>query len=176
MSHHDHHEDDAELKRDFWKALISDRTLMLGVQGHEDGATRPMTAQVDQPDGADKGDGGTIYFFASKNEGVGAALGAGSDRAIASFQSKDHGIFASINGRLVAHNDRATIERLWSPFAAMYYKDGKDDPNLLLIRFDTESADLWRSDTSGFLKAAAYKLIGKDAGQANPEDRAEVAL
>lgn len=176
MSHHADHDDETELKRDFLTALEDDRTLMLGLTGVEDGATRPMTAQIDRPDGSKKGDDGTIYFFASKHEGVGKSLGEGQDRAIAAFQSKDHKIFASIHGRLVADNDRTTIDRLWSPFAAMYYKDGKDDPNLLLIRFDTDRADLWRQSNSGFFKAVAYKLMGKDAGEANPEDRAEVAL
>jgi hypothetical protein len=34
----------AEIEARLWKALKSDRTVMLGLVGREDGHTRPMTA------------------------------------------------------------------------------------------------------------------------------------
>ena len=34
-------------KTKFWKALKSDRTMMLGLDGVEDGHARPMTAQLE---------------------------------------------------------------------------------------------------------------------------------
>jgi len=37
-----------ELEAKFWKALESDMTMMLGLDGVEDGHARPMTAQVEQ--------------------------------------------------------------------------------------------------------------------------------
>ena len=39
---------DAEIETRFWKALKSDRTLMIGLVGVEDGVGQPMTAQVGQ--------------------------------------------------------------------------------------------------------------------------------
>ena len=42
-----------EIEARFWKALASDRTMMLGLDGVEDGHARPMTAQFE-------GDGGPI--------------------------------------------------------------------------------------------------------------------
>jgi hypothetical protein len=36
-----------ELEGKFWKALKSDMTMMLGLEGVDDGHTRPMTAQID---------------------------------------------------------------------------------------------------------------------------------
>jgi general stress protein 26 len=36
-----------ELEAKFWKALSSDMTVMLGLDGADDGHTRPMTAQVE---------------------------------------------------------------------------------------------------------------------------------
>ena len=40
-----------EIEAKFWKALKSDMTMMLGLDGVEDGHARPMTAQLD----ADRG-------------------------------------------------------------------------------------------------------------------------
>lgn len=168
-------DDNRELVAEFWESLEKSRTLMLGVAGCSDNATRPMTAQMREVDGADTDP--KIYFFASRSEGVGAdVLSKPGARAIAAFTSKDHGIFASIHGPLRTVEDKAIIDELWSPMAAMYYKDGREDPELLLLCLDAEDVSLWRSDTSGFLKSVAYKLMGKDAGRANPEDRADVSL
>lgn len=38
--------DNAEIKAKFWKALKSDRTIMLGLAGGDDGHARPMTVRA----------------------------------------------------------------------------------------------------------------------------------
>lgn len=165
------------LRKKFWKELQDDRTLMLGLEGVDDDRTRPMTAQVDLADGADKEDGGPIYFFASRNEGVGQDLREGA-RAVATFVSKGHGLFAHLHGTLHASDDRAVIDRLWNPIVASWYKDGKDDPNLVLIRFDASRADLWESTPGATLKAAVLKwAFDTDPGREQQrQHQAEVPL
>jgi general stress protein 26 len=82
------------LETKLWKALGSDRTLMLGLDGVEDGHARPMTAQFEN-------DRGPIWFFTSKDNTLVHALEQGTrDRAIATFSSKGHDLFATIHGTL----------------------------------------------------------------------------
>jgi len=168
---------ETRLRKQLWKELQDDRTLMLGLHGVDDDRTRPMTVQVDRPDGADKEDGGPIYFFASRDEGVGKDLRDGA-RAVATFVSKGHGLFAHIHGTLRESTSKAVIERLWNPIVASWYKDGKDDPNLLLIKFDATRADIWEADGMGTLKAAALKwAFDVDPGdELKKEHQAEVKL
>jgi general stress protein 26 len=168
---------ETHLRKEFWKALQGDRTLMLGLHGVDDDLTRPMTAQVDLPEDGDKEDGGPIYFFASRDEGIGKDFKEGA-RAIATFASKGHGLFASIHGTLHASNDRAVIERLWNPFVDAWYKDGKDDPVLLLLRFKAKTAEVWDADKFGTLKATALKwAFDVDPGEKlDDEHRAKVTL
>jgi general stress protein 26 len=168
-------ERDERLRSSFWKALNDSPFMMLGLQGVEDSRTRPMTAQVDTADD-DKGDSGTIYFFAAKSETLGQAIGTGH-RAVAAYSSKDHKVFAHIHGTLVPDNDRSKIERLWNPFIASWYRDGKDDPDLLLLRFDTEHAEVWEAHSGSTLVAAALKMLGRDPGKDHQrKNQAEVAL
>jgi len=136
-----------------------------------------MTVQIDVPKDGNKDDGGQIYFFGSKSDGVGQAVN-GSARAVATFVGKGHGLFAHLHGTLVRADDKAVIERLWNPFVAAWYKDGKDDPDLQLLRFDTESADLWEATPGATLKAAALKtLFNVDPGKDNSaEHQARVQL
>ena len=85
---------ETRLKKKFWKDLQDDRTVMLGHKGVEDDLTRPMTAQVDVPEDGDKEDGGPIYFFASRSDGVGLSCPAGdrtSTHRHGALGTRDHG-------------------------------------------------------------------------------------
>lgn len=141
-----------ELAARFWKALDSERTVMLGVVGTTDAELRPMTAQVEA-------EGGPVWFFTAKDTALVQQLGQTS-RAIASFASKGHDLFATIQGRLVMDNDRAVIERLWNRYVAAWYEGGKDDPKLALLRFDPERGEIWEDGSS--LVAGIKLLLGAD--------------
>ena len=161
---------ETRLKKKFWKDLDDSPFVMLGLQGVENSRTRPMTAQVDRKDDADKEDGGQIYFFAAKSEDLVKDLGQ-THKAVATYVSKDHGLFAHIHGTLALHNDRAVIDRLWNPIIASWYKDGKDDPDLALVRFDTDKADVWEATPGATLKAAALKMLFNiDPGKEHQSD------
>lgn len=138
-----------ELEEKFWKSLTSDRTVMLGIDGVEDGHSRPMTAIVEH-------DGGPIWFFTGKSNGIIEHLHS-NQRAVAAFSAKDHDLFASIHGDLSQSQDRAVIDRLWSPFVAAWFH-GKDDPNLVLLRFDAENAEVWLNESS--MLAGVKMLFG----------------
>lgn len=155
-----------ELEHKFWKALKSERTLMLGLDGVEDGHSRPMTAQFE-------GDaGGPIWFFASNDNALVKHLPQGH-RAIAAFSSKGHDLFASIKGNLSVNTDRAVVERLWNPFVAAWY-EGKDDPKLALLRLDTEHAEIWLNASS--LVAGVKMLLGVDPKKDYKDNVADVDL
>lgn len=140
-----------ELETRLWKALESDRTVMLGLSGAEDGHTRPMTAMIE--DGR-----GPVWFFTSRENAMVDALGSGA-RAVAAFSSKGHDLFASVHGTLVIDPDRAVIERLWNPFIGAWF-EGKDDPRLVLLRLDAEQAEVWLNENN--LVAGVKMLFGVD--------------
>ena len=95
----------AELEVKFWKALKSDRTVMLGIVGADEGHTRPMTAQLN-------GDEGPIWFFGAKDSALAQALGGASPSAVMAFAAKNHDLFASVHGTLSAETDRTLVDRL----------------------------------------------------------------
>jgi general stress protein 26 len=157
-----------EIEAKFWKALKSDMTVMLGLTGVDEGHAQPMTAQLGDREGA-----GPIWFFSAKQVDLVQAIGSGKP-AMIHFASKGHDLFASVEGRLVLDNDRATIDRLWSPFAAAWYEEGKDDPSLQLIRFDPSAAQIWLNENSLF--AGIKMLLGADPKQDYKDKVAEVSL
>lgn len=143
-----------EIEEQFWSALKSDMTMMLGLDGVEDGHARPMTAQLD-------GERGPIWFFTSRDNTLVEKLGAGEgNRSIATFSSKGHDLFATVHGGLSIDNNPAMIDRLWNRFIAAWFEGGKTDPKLVLLRLDAERAEIWLDASS--VVAGIKMLLGVD--------------
>jgi general stress protein 26 len=158
---------EADIREKFWKALKSDRTLMLGIAGSRAHA-QPMTAQLDEDHPASP-----IWIFSSKDTYLVQAIGAGQ-RGMAHFVSKGHDLFACFDGDLTLNNDRAVIDRLWNPYVAAWYEGGKDDPKLQLIRFDPEQGQVWLNENSLF--AGVKLLLGADPKQDYADKKADIDL
>jgi general stress protein 26 len=160
--------DDADIEREFWKALKDGPVLMLGIDGERGAATQPMTAFYD--DGS-----APFWFFTANDHDLVRSLDRG-DRAIAAFAAKGHDMFASLRGRLSQDNDQAVIDRLWNPVVSQWYEGGKADPKLALLRLDVDDAKLWKSDLGGFVRPAINKLLGRKPESGEHEKVAEVTL
>lgn len=158
---------DAEIEAKFWAALKAEPTIMLGLAGARDGHTQPMTAITEQDAS------GPLWFFTSKDNSIIAALGQ-AHRAIATYTAKGHDLFATVHGELSVHTDRATIDRLWNPYVEAWFKEGKNDPSIALLRLETESAQIWLNGSS--IAAAVKRLFGRDPQQDYQGKVAEVTL
>jgi len=162
--------DDREIEEQFWGALEDSPFVMLGLDQARGSAMQPMTARFEDQDR----ERGCVWFFTAKDHDLTRALGQ-DDRAIASFASKGHDLFASLRGRLVLDNSGPEIDRLWSPIVAEWY-EGKDDPKLALLRFELNDAKIWQSDLRGFPRPAFNKLLGRKPEAGMDEKVAEVSF
>ena len=150
-----------ELKTRFWNALANSPFLFLQLDSAPEKAV-PMTAQLDKD--ADS----AIWFFTTRDHGL-ARMGP----ATATFAGKDHDMFARFSGVLTEETSRERLDQHWSsPIAAWF--DGKDDPNLLMLRMDLGQAEVWNSDM-GFIDNAKM-LLGFDSREEAREEHAEVML
>ena len=162
--------DDREIEDEFWGAIDDSPFVMLGLHEARDSAMQPMTAQFEERDR----DQGQLWFFTAKDHDLTRAMGA-DNRAVASFASKGHDLFASLRGRLILDNSREQIDRLWNPVVAQWY-EGKDDPKMALLRLELDDGKIWKSDIGGFLKPAFNKLFGRKPEAGMKEKVAEVSL
>lgn len=105
--------------------------------------SKPMTPQ-------DVDSNGDIWFFASKKDmAPGNRLLCESVTLIYSDPAKSS--YLSISGNAEAVEDEEKKEELWGPMAEAWFKDGKDDPNLLMIKVATQEAAYWDSGSSKML-------------------------
>jgi general stress protein 26 len=156
-----------EMKENFWKALESDRTIMIGLQGSEDVHPRPMTAMTEEGSGF-------IWFFTSNETEIPKAVGAEEGRAVATFASESHDLFATLHGAICVDNDPAKIEKFWNPYISAWFEGGKDDPKVTLLRFDPDHAEIWLDASS--LLAGVKMLLGADPKEQYRDQTAEVSM
>ncbi|MGX9146684.1 pyridoxamine 5'-phosphate oxidase family protein [Mesorhizobium sp. 128a] len=155
----------AELEAKFWKSLKSDMTMMIGLDGSKV-IPRPMTAQIENQNGP-------IWFFtATDTELVQGLKDCAS--ATATFTSKGHDLFATVQGKLFLNNNPVVIDRLWNRFVAAWFEGGRDDPKLALLRFDPTNAEIWLDSSS--VTAGIKMLLGFDPKEEYKDKVAKVSL
>jgi general stress protein 26 len=135
------HLDRAELEIRLWKEIDSARFGMLGLAGGEPRHLQPMTAFTDR-------DEGLIWFYAKRDNDLIKEGGRGH-AAMFCLMAKDQEFQACIGGTLTEDHNREKIRQFWNPVAGAWFPDGKDDPDLTLIRFQPEDAQVWVSHGGG---------------------------
>ena len=89
-------------------------------------AGRPMaTQEVDEE--------GNIWFMSDRNSDKNKEI-ENDDKVQLFYSHTGNYEYLSIFGRAEIVNDRSKIEELWSPMAKTWFKEGKDDPNISLIK------------------------------------------
>ncbi|MRS62489.1 pyridoxamine 5'-phosphate oxidase [Larkinella terrae] len=68
------------------------------------------------------------------------------------FANVSDASYVSVNGTAEELQDRAKIEELWSPMAKPWFPDGKDDPQLSILKVHTETAEYWDSTSSRMVR------------------------
>lgn len=145
-----------EVRKRMWEKMEDSPFLMIRLRG-SDTHSEPMTAQLD------KGAGGKFWFYTSRRNRI-----AAGGPAMAQFVSKDHRIFACIAGTLEEERDPAVIDRYWSKQTEAWFKGGRNDPDLLMLRFELDDAEIWEADATmaGFFKMlTGSKIEGGEVGR-----------
>lgn len=145
-----------DIKTKFWISLFDSPFLMIGIEGQH-GHSIPMSAQLD------KDANSAFWLFTTKSNRL-----AGGGAAMAQFAAKDHSLFACISGTLVAETDKAVRDKLWNSGVEAWYEGGKEDPELLLLRYDLDDAEIWTADpglTGIFKLATGMPMKADDLGK-----------
>ena len=128
--------DTHELKQKMWDKMTEGPFVMIGLTGSGE-HSEPLTVQLDK----DQVD--TLWFFIRRDNRL-----ANGGAAMVQFVSKGQDYFACLAGTARIDQDRAMIDKLWSKPAEAWFPGGKEDPDLALLRFDIDTAELWESDVS----------------------------
>ncbi|MGV8950322.1 MAG: pyridoxamine 5'-phosphate oxidase family protein [Cypionkella sp.] len=155
-----------DLKQEFWDRMKSARAGMLGIKGA--GRLVAMSPQIDDrlP--------GDIWFITAKGTDLARGVEAGAQAAQLVIADESAGLYADIDGSLAMSHDPKVLEDVWNFAADAWFENGKDDPDVRLLRFTPGSAEISITTTSGvkFL----YEITKSTLTGAEPDVGAQGAL
>ncbi|UUL81470.1 pyridoxamine 5'-phosphate oxidase family protein [Sphingomonas qomolangmaensis] len=155
-------EEDTAIRDRMWKEMAKSPFVMIGLVGSHQ-HSEPMTAQLD-PDA-----NGEFWFYCNKDNRI-----AGGGEAMAQFVSKGHDVFACIHGTLTTETRPEIFDKYWSKQTEAWFEGGKQDPNIMMLRFDLKDAEIWEGDQS--LSGKLKMLTGQTIKPSEAGSHAEVAL
>ena len=158
MSHTEHLSNKEAV--DKLKSLVDDIMVCLFCTNlkTDDGATtRPMSAikVCDQ---------GNIWFFSEKNSDKNLAIEA-DNKVQLFFSHPGKSRYLIVNGKAEIIFDKDKIEELWTPVAKIWFEEGKDDPDISIIKVSPTTAYYWDTDGNrmiNLLKMAASVATGNN--------------
>ena len=130
--------------------------------------SRPMGIQTD-------GFAGTLHFFTRADSEKVEHIGRNPNVAVA-FGDPDDNNWVMMAGKATVLNDRAKIADLWSEPMRTWFPEGKDDPELRLIKTDIHRAEYWDSPSSAVVYAYGYVKAVLTGEAPKPGDHDKVSL
>ncbi len=127
--------------RKLWPMIRSIKVAMLATWDGEHLRSRPMHAHVDEASGE-------LLFFTRLDSGKTREARRYHEVNVA-FVDNVAQTWVSVSGRAGIELDDAVIRRFWTPFAAAWFPEGLDDPELALLRVEPEVAEYWDVTAGG---------------------------
>lgn len=109
-------------------------------------------------------DQGNIWFFSEKDSDKNKEIEQ-DPKVQLFFAHPGKGSYMVVNGEATISTDATKIEELWTPVVNIWFKDGKKDPNISLLKVNPTSAYFWDTDDNKmiqFIKMAASVVSGKN--------------
>ena len=137
------------------KELVNeiDTCLFCTNLGSDGSTTRPMSVQeVD--------DQGNLWFFSDIHSDKNHEI-QGDKKVQLFFSHPGKNSYLVLNGEAEIIVDHNKTDELWSPLLKIWFKKGKDDPNISIIKVKTISAYYW--DTAGNKMINFFKMVASVA-------------
>jgi general stress protein 26 len=138
--------------RDMIKEI--DFCMLTTIDENGDLHSRPMSSngQIDP--------NGDLWFFTGVSSHKVNEV-AGSPKVNVSFADPEHQKYVSTSGTAELIRDRKKIEELWKPEFKMWFPEGKDDPEIALLRVNVTKAEYWDSPSStvGYVLSFVSSMI-----------------
>ncbi|HEY3329718.1 MAG TPA: pyridoxamine 5'-phosphate oxidase family protein [Capsulimonadaceae bacterium] len=139
--------------RKLYELIKDHKVAMLTTRG-SDGTlhSRPMATQEAEFDG-------TLWFLTGKDTHKVDDINADYEVNV-SYSGKSSS-YVSVSGTATFTQDSTKIDELWSELYKAWFPKGKEDPNILVLKVEVNSAEYWESPSSpvatlvGFIQAIA---------------------
>lgn len=142
------------------KSLVEDINTCLfctNLKTNDGATTRPMSA-------VKVCNQGNIWFFSEKDSPKNKEIEQDSSVQLF-FAHPGKASYMVLNGEATISTNQEKIQELWTSAVSIWFKEGRNDPNISLIKVKPSSAYFWDNDGNqmiNFLKMAASVITGKN--------------
>jgi len=139
-------QEQAEALKDI-KAKINNIKIAMLVTEEADGTlrSRPMATSEMEEDG-------TIWFFTGEYSHKVDDVQE-NHKVNVSYADPDENLFVSVSGQASLVTDQNKINELWKPHLKAWFPQGKEDPNVALLKITPKKAEYWDADSSKMVAA-----------------------
>lgn len=143
------------LKQQFWDRMDD---VQAGMLEAENSRIVPMSHYADKEEGV-------LWFITATGTEIEAAARSSARATHVVADPKAH-LYARVAGTLTEVQNRTKLDQLWSPVADAWFEGGKDDPDVRLIRFQPDTAEVWATTgAAGFM----YEIAKANLTDAKPD-------
>ena len=149
------------LKDTFWTRMDDVQAGLLAAAGER---PIPMAPHVDKAEGA-------LWFITASGSAADRAAQGGDTASFWVADAKAN-LYATLDGTLTAVNDDAKLDEIWSAITAAWFKQGREDDAVRLVKFTPKEGEVWATaKTAGFLYEIAKANLGGDTPDAGDHGR-----
>jgi general stress protein 26 len=131
-----------------WALIKNAKFAMLVTEDGDHLRGRPMAASQDGFDG-------TLWFFTRASSHKTSEI-AGNNRVCVTYAEPSSQDYVSLSGRATLTHDTTEINKRWSEILKAWFPNGKDDPDVALLKVTVEAAEYWDSPNSKVVQAYSY--------------------
>lgn len=129
---------------------------------------RPMSLQETDTEG-------NLWFISSDASNKNFQI-AEDNRVQLLFMNNSNSEYLSVFGRAYIYKDKATIEDKWSNLASAWFEDGKDDPNVSIIRVAPEDTYYWDTKAGKLVSLISFAAAAISGTKTDNSDGVEGKL
>ncbi len=118
--------------------------------------SRPMATQ-------DVTFAGTIWFLTRSTSGKVEDLEQNS-KVTLDFADPSNSKYITLRGHASVTRDQAKIDELWNPMHKAWFPQGKDDPEIAVVRVDVAEGDYWEANSSQLIMRIRYLAAAVSGG------------
>ena len=130
--------------------------------------SRPMQTQQAEFDG-------DLWFFTSSNTHKAEEIEK-DNRVNVSYAAPEDNSYVSVSGTAEIVTDKAKMEELWSPILKAWFPKGLDEPDIILLKINTDQAEYWDSASSSLVQAFGLLKSLVTGKRADGGEHAQISL
>ena len=118
--------------------------------------SRPMATQDVEFDGA-------IWFLTRSTSGKVENI-AHNQNVTLDYAEPSDNKYVTLRGRASVSRDQAKIDEMWNPMYKAWFPDGKEDPQISVVRVDVREGEYWEANSSKIVMGIRYVAAAVTGG------------